>query len=44
MKLTVRLCTPRLFRQVRILPKNPRDQEVKAALDLGAVDEAVDVA
>lgn len=26
------------------LPKNPRDQEVEAALDLGAVDEAVDVA
>lgn len=27
-----------------ILPKNPCDQEVKAALDLRAVDEAVDVA
>lgn len=37
-------CALRFFRQVRILPKNPRDQEVKAALDLGAVDEAVDVA
>lgn len=44
MKLTVRHCTPRFFRPERILPKNPRDQEVKAALDLGAVDEAVDVA
>lgn len=26
------------------LPKNPCDQEVEAALDLGAVDEAVNVA
>ena len=26
------------------LPKEPCDQEVEAALDLGAVDEAVDVA
>lgn len=34
----------RCFRQGRGLPKNPCDQEVKAALDLGAVDEAVDVA
>ncbi len=42
--LTVRHCAPRFFRQGRQLPENPRDQEVKAALDLGAVDEAVDVA
>lgn len=33
-----------LQRCSRQLPKNPRDQEVKAALDLGAVDEAVNVA
>lgn len=26
------------------LPKNPCDQEVKAALDLGAINEAVNVA
>ena len=26
------------------MPKEPCDQEVEAALDLGAVDEAVDVA
>lgn len=37
-------CTVRLFRQAGQLPKNPCDQKVKAALDLGAVDEAVDVA
>lgn len=30
--------------QAAQLPKNPRDQEVKTALDLGAVDEAVYVA
>lgn len=42
--LTVQHCTLRSFRQGRQLPKNPCDQEVKAALDLGAVDEAVDVA
>lgn len=28
----------------RRLPQNPRDQEVEAALDLGAVDETVNVA
>lgn len=28
----------------RQLPKNPSDQKVKAALDCGAIDEAVDVA
>lgn len=43
-RLTVRHCALRFFRQGRQLPKDPRDQEVKAALDLGAVDEAVDVA
>ena len=42
--LTVQHCNRRSFRQGRQLPKNPCDQEVKAALDLGAVDEAVDVA
>lgn len=42
--LSGRQCAPRFFRQDRKLPKNPCDQEVKAALDLGAVDETVDVA
>lgn len=43
-KRPVNRCRRRSFRQAGHLPENPCDQEVKAALDLGAVDEAVYVA
>lgn len=42
--LTGRHVAVRSTGKERKVPKNPRDQEVEAALDLGAVDEAVDVA